>query len=67
MINKKILNILRCPECKGHIEEKSMFLSCKNCNLAYPVLGNIPDMLMEDVWTINQAKKNGFMHSIKTK
>ena len=66
MLNKKIFNKLCCPKCKGKLSEKGMFLSCKNCDLAYPVSGNIPDMLIEDAYDLINAKKNGFMYSIKT-
>ncbi len=65
MINKKLLDVLRCPKCLSGLENKDMFLLCKSSSLAYPVLGdNIPDMLIGDAWTLEKAKKNKFMHSI---
>lgn len=65
MINEKLLNLLCCPKCKTEINERKMFLLCNDCNKAYPVLGNIPDMLIEDAWSIEKAKKDKYMHSIK--
>jgi hypothetical protein len=66
MINKQLLEIMACPKCKGDIEEKKMFLLCKKCELAFPVLdGDVPDMLIEDAWSLEKAKKAGFKHNLK--
>lgn len=63
---KDLLDIMACPKCKGDIEEKGMFILCKNCKLAYPVLDNdIPDMLIEEAWPLEKAEKARFKHEIK--
>ena len=38
-MDSKILDILVCPECKGHLkhERKSSELLCSRCRLAYPI------------------------------
>jgi len=60
------MDILACPKCKGDVEEKGMFILCKKCKLAYPVLdGDVPDMLIEDAWKLGKAKKNKFKHKLK--
>ncbi|NOX71658.1 MAG: Trm112 family protein [Candidatus Micrarchaeota archaeon] len=62
-MERKMLDMLACPKCHGDIEEKGMFLLCRKCSLAYPVLeGDIPDMLLEDAWNLSDAEKNGFKH-----
>jgi uncharacterized protein YbaR (Trm112 family) len=50
MINKKLLNILACPKCKGDLEydKKENKLLCNKCRLKYKIIDNIPDMLIED-------------------
>jgi len=65
-VPKDLLGIMACPKCKGDIEEKGMFIVCKKCKLAYPVLdGNVPDMLIEEAWPLEKAKKNKFKHKLK--
>ena len=65
-VDKDLIDILACPKCKGDVEEKEMFILCKKCKLAYPVLdGDVPDMLIEDAWSIKKAEKNKFKHNLK--
>ncbi|MDI6806279.1 MAG: Trm112 family protein [Candidatus Aenigmarchaeota archaeon] len=65
-VAKNLLKILACPKCKGDIEERDMFIVCKSCKLAYPVLdGDVPDMLIEDAWKLEEARKRRFKHSLK--
>jgi len=65
MIGKDLLNILACPKCKGDIKLKNMFIVCNKCGLAYPILkGNMPDMLIEDAWKLDKAKKARFKHKL---
>jgi len=65
-VPKDLLSILACPECKGEIKERGMFIVCNKCKLAYPVLGgDVPDMLVEDAWKLEKAKKVKFKHKLK--
>lgn len=65
-VAKDLLEIMACPKCKGDIKEKGMFILCKKCDLAYPVLdGDVPDMLIEDAWKIEKAEKSDFKHKLK--
>ena len=58
--------LLACPRCKGKLKEQGMFSTCAKCSLAYPVLeGKIPDMLPDDAWPLDKAKKAGFRHKLK--
>lgn len=65
-VPKELMEILACPKCKGDVYEKGMFIVCENCKLAYPVLDeDVPDMLIEDAWPLEKAKKFKFKHSLK--
>ena len=49
MVDKKLLEILACPACKGGLvyDEKDKKLVCRKCRLKYPVRDNIPVMLVD--------------------
>ena len=66
MINGKLLDIIACPKCKGDVKEKDMFLLCRKCGLAFPVLDNsIPNMIIDESWPVKKAEKNKFKHGLK--
>ena len=61
MINKDLLEILRCPACvrekDGRLSlEKESWLICQDCDRKYPIVEDIPVMLIDegDKW-INTA------------
>ena len=65
-VPKQLMKILACPQCKGNVKEKGMFIICKKCKLAYPVLDeDVPDMLIDDAWKLSKAEKNKFKHDLK--
>ncbi|NOR84770.1 Trm112 family protein [archaeon] len=64
-INKKLIEIMVCPKCNGDIKEKNMFLVCEKCKLAFPVLDDVPNMLIDEAWTVDKAKNAGFVHELK--
>ncbi|MBK7169824.1 MAG: Trm112 family protein [Gammaproteobacteria bacterium] len=47
MLDEKLLDILRCPVCKGPLKyhREAQELVCRACGLAYPVRDDIPVML----------------------
>jgi uncharacterized protein YbaR (Trm112 family) len=49
-MDKKLLDILACPVCKGPLvyREEAQELICKADRLAYPVRDDIPVMLEEE-------------------
>lgn len=53
-MDKKLLDILVCPLCKGKLEldEAANELVCKFDKLAYPIRDDIPVMLEEEARTI---------------
>ncbi len=64
-VNKELMGVIACTDCKGGLSERGMFLVCDGCKLAYPVLdGCVPDMLMDDAWTLSDAKKKDYKHDL---
>ena len=64
-VDKNLMKILACPQCKGDVKEIGMFLVCENCKLAFPVLEDVPDMVLEDSWELDEAKKHKFKHDLR--
>ena len=59
------MDIMACPKCKGDIGISRMFLTCRKCGLAYPILEGVPDMLIEEAWPLGKARKAGFRHPLR--
>lgn len=49
-ISPELLEILRCPACKGMVKLKAdaSGLKCVDCNRVYPVRDEIPVMLVDE-------------------
>ena len=49
-IDKELLDILVCPNCRGDIEyhEAEGFIECLKCHYRYPVRDDIPVMLIDE-------------------
>jgi uncharacterized protein YbaR (Trm112 family) len=49
-MDKKLLDILACPVCKGPLiyKKEQQELICKACRLAYPIRDEIPVMLEDE-------------------
>jgi ubiquinone/menaquinone biosynthesis C-methylase UbiE/uncharacterized protein YbaR (Trm112 family) len=49
LVNPELLRILRCPLCKGGLEQRADKLFCTPCGKVYPIVLGIPDLrLYED-------------------
>jgi len=50
MVNKDLLDILVCPQCKGPVllTAKEDGLICKGCKLVYEIRDDIPIMLVDE-------------------
>jgi uncharacterized protein YbaR (Trm112 family) len=49
-LNRELIDILACPKCKGAISlraDESAF-ECGACQLAYPVVDDIPNFILEE-------------------
>ena len=46
----KLLEIIACPKCQGRLEGKpdGSALICCACRLAYPIIDEIPNLIIED-------------------
>ena len=55
MLDKKLLEILCCPKCKGDLvyDEENQKLICKSCLLKYPGKDDIPVMLIDEAEEYN--------------
>ncbi len=53
-INKRLLEILACPQCHGkvHLDENLNGLICDKCKLLYEIKNDIPIMLVEEAKNI---------------
>lgn len=48
MIDKELLDIMACPECKAEVELKEEKIVCTGCGRKYPIKDGIPIMLVEE-------------------
>lgn len=48
MIDKELIDMLACPDCKGDVELKDNKIVCKSCGKKYPVKNGIPVMIIEE-------------------
>lgn len=55
MIEKELLDILVCPQCKGALdyEKEAGELICRSDKLAFPIKDDIPVMLIEEARRID--------------
>ena len=49
-LSQDLLAILACPKCKGpvKVDDEEKFILCAACNLRYPVVDDIPVMLIDE-------------------
>lgn len=49
-VRPELLEILACPKCKQAVQlaEDELTIDCKACRLRYPVLDEIPVMLIDE-------------------
>lgn len=59
MLDKKLLSILVCPNCKGelHFDKTNDELVCKADALAYPIRDGVPVMLRNEAREITLAER----------
>ena len=54
MLEKELIDILACPECKGPVQLVGEGLVCEKCKLLYPVRDGIPVMLLSEAIKIDE-------------
>lgn len=54
-LNKQLLEILICPQCRGKVrlDEKLKGIICDKCKLLYEIKNDIPVMLVEEAKKIS--------------
>lgn len=57
MLNRKLLDFIVCPKCKGDLTLEEEFLICKQCSVKYPIKDDIPILLVEEAIPININKE----------
>lgn len=57
-MDKRLLEILVCPLCKGQLIVKKQELICKFDRLAFPIQDDIPVMLEHDARVISLEEKD---------
>jgi uncharacterized protein YbaR (Trm112 family) len=55
MLDKALMEILACPQCKGeiHYNKAKDGLVCDACKLEYPIRDDIPVMLIEEAKSVS--------------
>ncbi len=61
---RELVKGMICSECRNAVRLEGMFLTCGKCKLAYPVVEGLPNMLKEDAWKLEKAKKSKFKHDL---
>lgn len=56
-IDQELLDILACPRCKGSLRvvAEPEGLACDSCRLLYPVVDDIPVMLIDEARPLDAA------------
>ncbi|MFQ5947445.1 MAG: Trm112 family protein [Acidimicrobiia bacterium] len=49
-VPEELLEIMACPACHGHLEDRGDAVVCLRCGLHYPVRDDIPVMLEEEAY-----------------
>ncbi len=57
MINKDLLEILACPQCKGPVKLEKDGLVCEKCQLLYEIKDDIPIMLIDKAIKLTEQQK----------
>jgi len=54
-MNKKLLDILVCPECKGSVTlDKKQVVICSRCHLVYPIKNDIAVMVRSKAYDLEK-------------
>lgn len=54
-INPQLLDHLVCPKCKGELVlSEKQFLTCKHCQLVYPIRNDVPIMLIDEAVSVEE-------------
>lgn len=54
-----ILAVLACPKCRGPLKRASSGLACAPCRALYPIIDDIPVLLIEEALPLSDAPAGG--------
>ena len=56
-LNRELVDLLACPKCKGALELRSdeSAFECGACKLAYPVVEDIPNFILEEALPLKEG------------
>ena len=55
-LDKELLEILRCPKCKGELELEEAAFTCGKCQLRYRVVDGIPNFIIDEADRVEASK-----------
>ena len=60
MLSPDLLELLRCPRCRGVLREEGTpeGLTCAPCALFFPIVEGIPNMLLEEARSVAESARN---------
>ena len=56
MVDKRLLKLLRCPECIEPVKLEGEKLVCEKCGRRYPIHDDIPVMLLDEAESPEEQK-----------
>jgi len=48
MIDRQLLDILACPDCKSDVRQEGDKIVCSKCGRKYPIRDGVPVMLIDE-------------------
>ena len=54
-VHPDLLDLIRCPKCLGRLHERGDRLCCEPCRVFYPVVDEIPQLLVDEARPLEAA------------
>ncbi len=58
-IDKRLLEILACPDCLGAVHQDGEWIVCEKCGRRYPIRDGLPIMLVEESLAPDEQQAQG--------
>jgi uncharacterized protein YbaR (Trm112 family) len=55
-ISAELMEILRCPRCRGELSPRPQLLTCAHCQLGFAVQEGVPNFLLEDAQPLSPER-----------
>ena len=55
-LDKELIEILRCPKCKGELDVEEAAFACAKCLLRYRVVDGIPNFIIDEAEPLEPRK-----------